>query len=110
MNRNNIKQAIQLAEMLNNGNSYTKADIYMQLLKLSRKLSNIDVHYCNGTKYCESEHAYTVATEKVYQKINEVLKGTLLKFYHQSDPRGVALYIGDSTINQQNYTNNLAIY
>ena len=109
MKRQNLLQAITLAEMLQTGNSYTKTDTYINLLKLARKLSNIDVHSCNGTKYTE-DNAYTVATEKIYQKIKEVLSDSKLYFYHQSDPRGASLYISAETITSTNYNNGLAIY
>ena len=111
MTRNNIKQAIQLAEMLVNGNAYTKADIYMKLLKYAKRLSLIDTHTCNGTKYTDDE-SYAKAVQNVNNKIAELLtRENIMHWYHQSDPRGASLYVSkDYKLTAENYTNGLAIY
>jgi hypothetical protein len=117
MKRQQISQVIKLVELVHKHKNYIGkeyfpvANLYVDLLKYSRALTRIDTHYCNGTKYCESENAYAVATEKIYQKIRRALQDTGLSFYHQSDPRGVSLYIGLGEITSDNYDmNNLAIY
>lgn len=110
--RQNILQSIALSDKLNNHalSAYVKTDLYMQLLKLSHKLALIDVHYCNGTRYTETEQSYTQAVEKVYLRLETLLNPLAIYFYHQADPRGASLYVDNSPLNARNYTNGLAIY
>lgn len=82
---------------------------YLELVRLSKRMTSIDTHACNGTKYTD-EISYQVAMNKIHVKIIRILDKYNLFHYHQSDPRGVALYISDKEINATNYTNGMAIY
>jgi len=111
MKRENILQAIRLGELIGEKESaYVKTEAYMQLRKQSRALSAIDTHYCNGTRYAETEDAHEKACEKVYKKIENTTRALGLNYYHQSDPRGAALYVSTRTINSNSYSNELAIF
>jgi hypothetical protein len=110
MNRQNIVQALSLGSMVSKGNAYTRASLYMTLLKLSRRLSTIDVHSCNGTKY-KDEESITRARQDVYVKLDEALSPHGISYYHQADPRGTSLFVSkDYKLDEISYTNGLAIY
>jgi hypothetical protein len=100
-------QAIHYAGIAKHGNVYTKADSYMKLLKLARRLSTIDVHYCNGTK---TDMQWDKTVNSIIASLKDLLAPDGLYFYHQSDPRGASLYIAEMELSQANYTNALAIY
>jgi len=89
---------------------YDIAYKYKNLVRLSKKLSSIDTHYCNGTKYT-TEDTYNDVTENVYNQIRVSLLNTKLYFYHQSDPRGASLYVSKEKLTSDNYSSKgLAIY
>lgn len=113
MKRANILQAITLAEKIGKKeNNYGKASMYMQLLKLAKQLSTIDIHNCNGTKFSgdlgDVEHEK--ACNKIYSKLDDICKDVGLFYYHQADPRGASLYVDNQPIPREAYTNALAIY
>jgi hypothetical protein len=108
MNINKIQNIINFARLI--PNHHDIAYKYNYLLKLSKKLSTIDTHACNGTKYT-TDDVYNDATEKVFDKIRIVLLTTRLHFYHQSDPRGASLYVSKEKLTHDNYSSKgLAIY
>jgi hypothetical protein len=112
MKSENIKQAISYAEMAK-GNAYTKAEEYKLLLHLAKRLSTIDTHRCNGTRYNDEngDESYLRAKQAVYAKLDEILLPHGMDYYHQSDPRGTSLYISNErSLNSSNYNNGLAIY
>lgn len=90
-------------------NGYILSESFLKLQKLSRKLSLIDTNDCNGV-YKEETTSDTLR-EIAYKKIKAITDMLGLNYYHQSDPRGVALYISDKPINSYSYnTQALAIY
>jgi len=107
MNRQNIKQALQLKEIVKNQNAYVTSDLYMALLRNSKRLSVLDVKTCNGEI---NDDDYTKKVNAIYKKITALSKEYGFDYYHQSDPRGVSLYISKEYIDGQNYNNGVAIY
>jgi hypothetical protein len=109
MNKNNIRQAILLAEFLQgqNINSYGIEQIYSQYLKLSKSLSRIDVENCNGEI---DNDIYDKKVNAIYTKLDNLKDTYKIHYHHQSDPRGVALYIAKRELTPSNYTNGVAIY
>jgi len=79
MTRNNIKQALQLSKAIDGGNAYTTADLYMKLLKLSRKLSRLDTAECNGEL---AGGKYEKAIERVYKELDGIKAEYKLSYYH----------------------------
>lgn len=111
MNRKNLTQIIQLAGLLHGDyNSYGQVELYIELLRLSKQFTTLDTHACNGTKYAD-DVSYQVAVNKLHMKTVKLLEPYGLRYYHQSDPRGVALYVAKHELTQMNYsTGAIAIY
>lgn len=82
---------------------------FITVRKLARRLSSIDTHACNGTKYTEDE-SYEKATKRVYKQLDALLSQHRINWYHQSDPRGAALYLSRQPMSNINYSNGVAIY
>lgn len=76
------------------------AQVLKDLGRLGRKLSNIGVHACNGTKYSSDngEAEQLKDLERVYSKIENITEGLSLHWYHQTDPRGAQLYISNEEL------------
>jgi hypothetical protein len=108
MNKNNIRQAILLNSFLQGQDisAYGIEQIYSQYLKLSKSLSKIDTQNCNGTI---SEELYTKKVNAIYTKLDTLKDTYNIHYYHQGDPRGVALYIAKIGLTQSNYNNGVAI-
>lgn len=90
---------------------------YNLFRRLGEKLSRIDTWSCNGTK----DNAYNGKneyTEEEYLRDERLVMETIayqagligLHFYHQSDPRGCALYLDTMEIPRDSYTSATAIY
>lgn len=113
INRRNLDQILALSNKMDASkySNYTVVDFYLNLLKYSRKLSRIDVHSCNGTKYT-SDGEYEAATQNVYVALRKLIQENEQKlyFYHQSDPRGVALFVSNVPLNEKNYIYAVSIY
>ena len=111
MNKNNLRQVIQLAGLLTNDfNSYGQVELYCKLLKIAHKISRIDVDNCNGGKYSD-EITYQVAINKIHMQLVKLLDSYNLNYYHQSDPRGASLYIAKVNLTSDNYNQlGIAIY
>lgn len=113
MNRTNeIETAIRysLLPLRTGRNAYTIAREYLALRRLANRLSTIDVHRCNGTRYNDNDDGgYERACNRAYLQLDTICNPLALYYYHQSDPRGASLYIGTEPITQANYTNMLAI-
>jgi len=82
---------------------------YNWLRRAGLELGIIDTHYCNGEIY-NSENEYYAAVQDVYNKLLKKLKGSGLFYYHQSDPRGAAIYIDKHPIKDSDYTSSYCIY
>lgn len=113
MKTNEIENVVRFTHMINDVNklsTYSIARHYQELVKLSKMLTTIDVHTCNGTKYTDDE-SYLKATKSVYDKLNAILPELGIDWYHQTDPRGGALYISNvEPLTAHNYTSGLNIY
>lgn len=107
MTKQNIQQAVALADMLNESNSYIVTNLYTKLLRLSYKWTKLDTEKCNGDI---SDIDYDTTSLEIMTKITELLSRYSIYIYHQSDPRGVSLYLGRERLASHNYTNGLAIY
>ena len=108
MNINKIQNIINFSRLM--PRQYDVAYRYQSLVKLSKRLTTIDTHVCNGTKYT-TEDEYNDVTERVYEKTRLVLLANHLHFYHQSDPRGSSLYVSTEKLTSDNYSSKgLAIY
>lgn len=109
MNKNNLKQVIQLSGLLvNDFNSYGQVELYLQVLHLAKRLSTIDTQLCNGVR---TEESYNKAWQAVNNKLAELLTPYKLNWYHQSDPRGASLYIAKVKMSSDNYNQlGIAIY
>lgn len=115
-----IEQAIRLYEMLQDAkmstNAYKCTKLYIELRKISRAYTNADTALCNGWI---DDDQHTKKMTRLFNKIERAVlqwlndyeyQGTLYH-YHQSDPRGCALYISTKPIESNNYnTSALAIY
>ena len=106
-NPNELETVIQYARLHNARGAYAIKEDYLALRYLSRRLSTIDTQNCNGELTEEQEKGKTIA---VYKRINAILNPYDLHWYHQTDPRGAALYVGATPITQVNYTSALCIY
>ena len=120
MKQEQIEQAMRLYEMLNSDgiecNAYKCTNLYIELRKISRAYTNADTALCNGWLDDEQHE------KKVIRLFNKIEKAVLqwlnnndiqatLYHYHQSDPRGVALYVSLKPIDRNAYnTTSLAIY
>lgn len=95
-----IKRVLDLVEGLGGNAGNLK-----ELGKLARKLSAIEVHACNGTKFSgeNGEKEHRDAEEKVYLQIFKICKPIGLHWYHQTDPRGAQLYIASKELGAHNY-------
>lgn len=119
-NTQTIEQAIRLYMLLTGAgmstNAYKCANLYTELLKISRALSNIDVQLCNGDI---DDDTHSTRGIRLFNRIEKVVlrwlndwehQGTLYH-YHQTDPRGCSLYVSTKPIDSNTYnTSALAIY
>jgi hypothetical protein len=110
MNKNTLQQAILYSRIVSPINAYTCVKDYMLLLRTARALSTIGAHSCNGTKYTDDKE-YDTAVRKAMRKAVDLLVERNLFAYHQTDPRGVSLYISNKKLFSDNYnTEGIAIY
>ena len=122
MKREQIEQSIRLYDLLQSLNTtgtinaYECSNLYVELRKISRAYSNADVALCNGW-IDDDQHDKKMTRlfnriEKAVAKwLNAYEYQGILYHYHQSDPRGVALYVDIKPINRDSYnTTSLAIY
>lgn len=111
MNKNNLRQVIQLAGLLTNDfNSYGQVELYCNILKLAKKFTNLDIHACNGTRY-NDDISYQIRANKLHMEAVKLLEPYNLRYYHQSDPRGASLYIAKVELLPDNYNMlGIAIY
>lgn len=95
MNKQQAENAISFAYLIKNKSAYTVADTYLTLVRLSKRLTVIDTNYANGTRYTD-ELSYDQAIACVYIHLKTLLEPLKMEYYHQTDPRGVALYIAQT--------------
>jgi hypothetical protein len=110
MKKENLRQVVFLAHLIRgiDINAFGVVEWYIQLLKLSKKLSKLDIDSCNGDI---TEDIYNDSVCKITIKINKICDTLSLFWYHQTDPRGVSLYISKVLLTSDNYnTTGVAIY
>ena len=78
---------------------------YDELLLVSKHLTTNDTRECNGEL---KDGAYERKNEKLERFAEELAEKMGLMAYHQTDPRGCALYIGHD-LTDLNYTKGIAI-
>lgn len=76
-----------------------------ELRKISRAVHKIDEAACNG----ELTTRQTNRLRRLLIRARKLAQGCGCDIYHQSDPRGVALWLGDDKINCMNYTDYMAL-
>lgn len=116
MKNHQIENAIAFAFLCKTHGAYKIAHDYIRVRQLAKRLANIDVHNCNGTRY-SGEHGdieYQQAVDRVNIALKTVLDPFKLDYYHQSDPRGASLYVAQrikgTTLDANTYMNGLAIF
>lgn len=113
MTQNETENVVRFTRMIDaesNMNAYGIAKPYKELVRCSKRLSTIAIHACNGTKYTD-DVSYNKAVNTVYSQLNKSLPNLGINWYHQSDPRGVQLYISNvESLTEMNYTLGLSIY
>ena len=83
-------------------NPYHIANDYWKLLAISKSMTRIDTANCNGLY--QNEMVYLKRITKQIENARAIVKPLGLGFYHQSDPRGVALYVGKvDELDENNY-------
>ena len=89
-------------------------NIYRKLIPISRQLRLIGERQCNG--YADTDWGRKQEARDA-KKVENLLNRAIsladeigLQVYHQSDPRGVALYLVTCLMDSSSYTNGIAIY
>jgi hypothetical protein len=100
MNNQTIEMAIRFSDMLKEGNAYTKAQKFMKVRLLAKKLSTADVRNCNGEYISEDD--YYKALGKIEHDLAEALPNYIF-YYHQTDPRGASLYVSTERMTDIDY-------
>jgi hypothetical protein len=89
-------------------------NVYKRLLPVSRQLNIIAVRQCNG--YANTDWGRKQESRDEKKEANLLNKAISLadelglQAYHQTDPRGVALYLITNEMDSTNYSNGIAIY
>ncbi len=104
--RQSIENAIAFGRLAPDAGSYTIARDYMRVRVLSRRLSRYDTDECNGTL---AEGAYDKVVASISKSLSKVLDPLGLSWYHQTDPRGCAVYVAQQKLTNENYTHGLPI-
>lgn len=83
---------------------------YLTVRRLAKRLTTIDIHSCNGTKYTTDE-SYDRAVITVYEELEIMFPGDQdIHWYHQRDPRGASLYLSREPLNAENYNRGVAVF
>ena len=106
-NPNELETVIQYARMTKQASVYAIKQDYTALRFLSRRLSTIDTQGCNGELTEEQQDGKYAP---VLARLDAILTPYGLHYYHQTDPRGAALYVSTLPIGPENYTSALCIY
>ena len=82
--------------------------LYKDIQKIERQIRRLDILDCNVGLTTKQEKR----TDKLLLKADSILKEFDLKVYHQSDPRGVTLYIIEIDVKGSNYDyiNGIPVY
>lgn len=79
-----------------------------QLRPISRKLNAIGVRGCNGRDERQEARDYK-AEQRLRGEAHDLAQGIGLLFYHQTDPRGCAVYLIDKSMDDSTYNQGIAI-
>lgn len=89
-------------------------NVYKRLLPVARQLNNIGVRQCNGyanTDWGRKQEARDAKKEaNLLNKAISLADEIGLQAFHQTDPRGVSLYLVTNEMDSSNYSNGIAIY
>lgn len=95
-------------------NVHLAINVYKRLLPVSRQLNIIGVRQCNG--YSDTDWGRK-QEQRDETKVSNLLNKAIsladelgLQAYHQTDPRGVSLYLITNEMDSSNYSNGIAIY
>lgn len=94
--------------------SITKKE-YKRLLIWVNRIHRYDEQYCNGcigygpvyrrnkiiNEY--TEDMYTADKDHAFDAITRILEGKKIWVFHQSDPRGISVYLSKNEIDASNY-------
>ena len=89
-------------------------NVYKRLLPVSRQLNLIGIRQCNGyasTDWGRKQETRDSKKEtKLLNRAISLADELGLQAYHQTDPRGVSLYLITNEMDSTNYNNGIAIY
>ena len=89
-------------------------NVYKRLLPVARQLHAIGERQCNGytdTDWGRKQEARDIKKEaNLLNKAISLADAIGLQVYHQTDPRGVSLYLITNEMNSSNYSNGIAVY
>lgn len=106
MNTNNpesLKNSLDAHDALSSLGS--KISIIDKLRKISRSISKLDCASCNY----ELSKRQETRRKNLLNRAKELAKLLKLQIYHQSDPRGVALYLVTEDMDHTNYNHGIAL-
>lgn len=89
-------------------------NVYKRLLPVASQLHRIAERQCNG--YADTDWGRKQEQRDIRKESNLINKAISLALevglyaYHQTDPRGVSLYLITSDMDDTNYSNGIAIY
>jgi hypothetical protein len=89
-------------------------NVYKRLIPVASQLHRIAERKCNG--YADTDWGRKQEQRDIRKEANLLNKAISLAdevglyAYHQTDPRGVSLYLIDNSMNDTNYNNGVAIY
>ncbi len=95
-------------------NAQACINVYKKLLPISRQLHNIVERQCNG--YANTDWGRKQEQRDIKKESNLLNKAISLALeidlyvFHQTDPRGVSLYLISNDMDNTNYSNGIAIY
>ncbi len=89
-------------------------NVYKKLLPVASQLHRIGERQCNGyanTDWGRKQEQRDIKKEAaLLNRAISLADEVGLQVYHQTDPRGVALYLIDNTMDSTNYNNGIAVY
>ena len=80
--------------------------VLRELAPISRKLNAIGVRGCNGRSDSQEKRDQTL--ENNLTQLAATLSESIgLRFYHQTDPGGLCVYLNDEKMEDNNYSNGI---
>ena len=81
-----------------------------RLREISRRLNGIGCRKCNGYQSETQEKRDQTIEERLLNEAQELAAGLGVRFYHQGDPRGCAVYLIDESMDGSTYNRGIALY